>query len=62
MMTKRHFQQFADMLNVSQEHCSVYPEASPLSIVKHIAIELADICQRDNPRFDRAHFMKACGL
>ena len=27
-----------------------------------IANHIADGCQRDNPRFDRARFLKACGM
>ena len=27
-----------------------------------VAYMLADVCQRDNPRFDRAQFLKACGI
>ena len=27
-----------------------------------VAYMLADGCQRDNPRFDRARFLKACGM
>ncbi len=61
MMTKRHYQQFADMLNLLVVECAGL-HVSQHVLVKHIAIELADICQRDNPRFNRERFMAACGF
>lgn len=30
--------------------------------VKHIGRAMADMLAQDNPRFDRARFLKACGL
>ena len=29
---------------------------------EHIADDIADAMARDNPRFDRARFLKACGV
>ncbi len=29
---------------------------------QHIAEELADVMARENPRFDRARFLAACGV
>lgn len=29
---------------------------------EYVAHKLADICERDNPRFNRAHFLTACGV
>lgn len=62
MMTKRHYQQFANTIELL---LGTIRDGFPMTAewaLRHIAIELADICQRDNPRFDRERFMKACGL
>lgn len=29
---------------------------------EYVAHKLADICKRDNPRFDRDRFLAACGV
>ncbi len=42
-MTRRHFQEMADILHVN--------EANPI-LVK----DIADMCKRENPRFNRSKF------
>lgn len=37
-------------------------DAGWTSAAREIAIDLAHICANDNPRFDRARFLKACGI
>jgi hypothetical protein len=52
-MTRKDFQALADMLkgaeclNDTQRH--------------YLACKLADLCQEQNPRFDRKRFVAACG-
>lgn len=33
-----------------------------LACIRVIADDIAEVCEDDNPRFDRARFMTACGL
>ena len=58
MFSKRHYQAIADALrkHVGEEVEKVsYPKVM-------IVVELADTFEKDNPRFDRARFIEACGL
>ncbi len=52
MLTKRHFEKLAHAL-------STMPDAGLRAVM---ALQLADICADDNPRFDRARFYTACDL
>ena len=52
MMTKRHFEKLAHSLSTMHD--------AGLRAV--MAVQLADICADDNPRFDRARFYTACDL
>jgi len=54
MMTKKHFEQMAGSVEkLARTH---YDAAYDL------ANDLADVCEEDNPRFDRGRFFEACGL
>lgn len=53
-MTKQDFELIADIVR----HWLVdYPDRQ-----KATANAFADVLQRTNPRFDRARFLKACGV
>jgi hypothetical protein len=55
MFSKRHYVFLADWL-ASATICTTNPMARGL-----VASGLADRLERDNPRFDRARFLKAAG-
>lgn len=57
-MTKRHFEQFAASIKMYLES-SIIDSRHAASYMAHM---VADIAEQDNPRFDRARFMRACGL
>ena len=50
-MTKQHFEFLASIINAA--HNGVAPE--------HLATMAAAYCAKDNPRFDEARFLAACG-
>lgn len=52
-MTKKHFQMFADEIknsNLSLENKKVMADI------------VVTVAEKDNPRFDRDRFLKACGF
>jgi hypothetical protein len=36
--------------------------AANLNIINYTSLKVAEVMAADNPRFDRARFLKACGL
>jgi hypothetical protein len=71
MMTRKHFQQVANMLNSRLDTCRViidgviipglvYPEKQgEYDMIMFLADEFADWFSEDNPSFDRDRFMNA---
>jgi hypothetical protein len=55
-MTKKHFEAFAKRIYM----LTADPEQIPMA--RYFADVVIDIAAWDNPRFDRARFLKACGL
>lgn len=56
-MTKRHFEAVAHILN---NEAAFSLKAQPH--LESVARRLADYFATDNSRFDRARFLKACGV
>lgn len=54
-MSKRHFEELARIVKEGLSFLS-------LADKKRVAMELADFCKSQNPRFDRSRFYKACGF
>ena len=57
-MTKKHFEEVARTFNLELKFA---PEEEKAGLHKAIHL-LAGIFKRDNERFDKARFLKACGL
>jgi hypothetical protein len=55
-MTRKHYREIAEVLR-EQYRWTKGTDAE--QVVRVTASELATICKRDNPRFDRARFMDA---
>lgn len=52
-MTKKDYEAFAKIIR----------EAWPTRIARfRVAAPIADLCQKNNPRFDRERFYKACDV
>lgn len=64
-MQKRHFEGLAEMvrdLNLSlADGVHVNDSGIKTFSAYTVAARLADFCQQQNPRFDRARFLAACG-
>lgn len=70
-MTRKHFNGIAAAVKAARIEAAdcrmghprgVTIAASPVAIVDQLARDLADVCARDNGAFDRARFLRACGL
>lgn len=60
MMTKKHYVAIAAAIKSGEEARPV--SATSASTQEQIAMACADYFASDNPRFDRARFLKACGV
>ena len=54
MMTKRHFEAIARAMHLCR------PQSGELAQWRNACEMLADMCELENPRFDRGKFMRAC--
>lgn len=59
MMNKRHYEQIATVLADSQ---NVAMDPGEVSMIRVVALGLAQQFAGDNPNFDRDQFLKACGI
>lgn len=61
MLTRKHFQRMADVVVYTRKLGS---EGHPVreETLRVVARELADMCRAENPAFDRARFLAACGF
>lgn len=59
MMNKRHYEAIANVLAEAQ---NVAVEAGETSMIRVVALGLAQQFAGDNPNFDRDRFLKACGV
>jgi nucleoside-diphosphate-sugar epimerase len=67
-MTKRHYVAIADAIACTSEIIDLFPNepiydlGTTQNAIGSIAKHIADIVERDNPRFDRDLFLEACRL
>lgn len=54
-LSQKHFDELAEIV---EQHSKLHGECTH---VVHLANSIADLCERDNPRFNRGYFMDACG-
>ena len=54
-MTRRHFQALADVI-------TRFADRIPADVLWDLCNGIADICARENGRFDRQRFRTACGF
>lgn len=60
-MSRKDYQAIAAAIK-SQTPLADESTASPMFWLERIAMRLADTLAQDNPRFDRARFLAACGF
>ncbi len=58
MMSKKHYIEIAQAIKASE----VPATAETRKSIAELAKRLANVFAADNPRFDRARFIKACGV
>jgi hypothetical protein len=61
-MTRKDYELIAKALNTQMEMSVLCEEEAGIYAVTNIACDLADTLVRENPRFDRARFLSACGV
>ena len=62
MLTRKVFEQVAASVKKSVDKADRTYNDELRQFADDMACELADYFQRENPRFDRDRFMKACGF
>ena len=62
MLTRKVFEQVAASVKKSVDKADETLDANLYGFAAEMANELADYFQKENPRFDRDRFFKACGL
>lgn len=64
MPSKKDFNAVADILRRAEAYDSSRPDytCGAVETRAYVAHALADLYQRQNPRFDRARFLAACGV
>lgn len=67
-MTKKHFQALADALKDTHDRLTRIQASRPVDCAdalmgwRQTVNDVADVCAQTNPRFNRARFLKACGV
>lgn len=64
-MTRKHFEALAKLIANAERKLmrgDLIHDAAVTQTLDIIATDLADFCAAQNPRFDRARFLSACGL
>lgn len=59
-MSKKHYIRLAEVIRLAKPYAEGSDQAE--RIVRDIAGTIANVCEDDNPRFDRARFLAACGF
>lgn len=67
MMTAKHFEKLATVIkdqvtDIQRMYRLDWQESSEYLMLEAIAGDIADVCESENARFDRARFLIACGV
>lgn len=58
MMSRKHYKAIAAVI---KENVDAFDNAGYIA-ARNIGNSIADICAEDNPNFNRAKFLQACGI
>lgn len=62
-MTKRHFEKLARILSAERmKECKTPADVGYDNAVVMLTMKIADMCQEENPAFDRSRFYNAAGM
>jgi hypothetical protein len=61
-MTRKDYEAIARAIRLFHEDDERDPIHTASGAVEYVASNIADVMSADNPRFDRARFLKACGV
>ena len=61
-MTRKDYVMIAGIIKDANYTASKFQDTRGAGMLTHIAIELSDALAKDNPRFDSARFLTACGV
>jgi len=61
-MTKKHFEAISKVLSKYQATPLYESDYSDYRTAAHIAEDLADYFEKENPKFQREKFLQACGI
>jgi hypothetical protein len=63
MFTKRHYERIAKTISdAGNKYAATIAEGAVSATAKTIAVDLADMFEKDNPRFNRKMFLAACDV
>ena len=60
MMTRKHFQAIAAIIRREHEKLDQQPRYCARDMLNTIGNKIANVCEQENPNFDRERFAKAC--
>lgn len=61
-MTRKDYKLIAEVLNRATKNWEEFEEEIPSVVIAGISAMLATQLAQENPRFDRARFLEACGV
>lgn len=61
-MTRKDYQLIAKAIKRASENWEGFEEECPAVVIAGISAILAVHLEQENPRFDRARFLEACGV
>jgi len=61
-MTRKDYVAIAAAVLRARNGLCTYQQVDPRAAISEVSCRIADVMAQDNPRFDRARFLQACGV
>jgi len=61
-MTRKDYEKIAAVFADYKRYSENWNSAFRMTAIREFAPRICDMLAQDNPRFDRARFLKACGI